>query len=85
MQIGDRVKDRISGFSGITTGRTEYINGCRQFLVKPEKVKDDGDKLDGIWIDEQTLEVVNPQVYADPFLRGAVPKVGGPDRRERAR
>lgn len=85
VRIGDRVRDRINGFSGVATGRTEYLNGCRQFLVKPDKLKEDGGTIDGLWIDEQNLLVTEPQVFADPFAPSSVvPAVGGPDRRERS-
>lgn len=83
MRIGDRVKDRISGFAGIITGRTEYLNGCRQFLVSPEKVNKDGESLKGLWIDEQTLEVIAAGIFEDPFADGASPTVGGPSSYER--
>ena len=88
MKIGDRVKDTINGFAGIATGRTEYSNGCRQFFVKPEKLDKDGKQIDGVWLDEQTLEVITAGVKPDPF---AVPvgqpakaaTAGGPDRSTR--
>lgn len=84
VRIGDRVRDTINGFKGIATGRTEYINGCRQFLVKPEGLDKDGKPIDGIWLDEQNLVVVDAQILTEPFpLRGAV-ATGGPDRHERA-
>jgi hypothetical protein len=83
-KIGDRVRDRINGFQGIATGRTEYINGCRQFLVKPDKLDKDGKPIDGLWIDEQNLELIQSQVYPDPFVGEAAPTAGGPDRRERS-
>lgn len=85
MQIGDRVKDSINGFGGIVTGKTEYINGCRQFLVKPEALGSDGKVMDGIWIDEQNLTVVFNGVLPNPFTTASAPLRGGPDRTERAR
>lgn len=86
MRIGDRVGHRINGFTGIVTGKTEYINGCRQFLVSPESLDKDGKPTDGIWVDEQNLEVIVEQVLPDPFPVGGAPATaGGPDRHERAR
>lgn len=83
--IGDRVTDRISGFAGVTTGRTEYLNGCRQFLVRPQMLDEKtGKPAEGIWIDEQNLSVDEAQVLPDPFLVSRVPLMGGPDRAERS-
>lgn len=67
MRIGDRIRDKVSGFQGIATGLTEYLNGCRQFLVSPETLGAKGEPIKGQWIDEQTLEVVEGGVFADPF------------------
>lgn len=71
VEIGDRIRDKVSGFKGIATGLTEYLNGCRQFLISAEKTENDGKKIDGIWIDEQTLKVVDKAVFANPFPRVA--------------
>lgn len=39
-QLGDRVKDSVSGFTGIVIARTSYINGCVRILVQPPVDKD---------------------------------------------
>lgn len=28
VQLGDKVKDRVTGLTGIATARTEWLNGC---------------------------------------------------------
>jgi hypothetical protein len=58
IQLGQIVKDQITGFQGVVTGKCQYITGCNQALVIP-KVKDDGTKTDGAWFDEDRLEIVN--------------------------
>lgn len=50
-QLGVTVTDRISGFTGIVTGRVEYISGCNQLLVTPKAGKD------AAWFDEQRCKV----------------------------
>lgn len=52
--LGSRVRDSITGFSGIVTGRCEYISGCNQALVAPA-AKEDGTLPDSQWFDEQRL------------------------------
>ena len=78
VKIGDRVKNWVNGMTGIATGRTEYLNGCRQFLVQHETLDKDGKQIDGTWWDEQYLEVVLSQVRTDPFLKVAKATAGGP-------
>lgn len=56
--LGYEVKDRITGFAGVVTGRAEYISGCTQCLVAPP-VSNDGAFRQGEWFDEQRLDVTN--------------------------
>lgn len=63
IEIGVTVKDRLTGFSGVVTGRADYITGCNQYLVRPTKLKETGEMHDGNWLDEQRLEVVNAAVH----------------------
>jgi len=58
INLGDEVKEIVSGFSGIATGRTEYIAGCIQILVCPKTLTKDGELKKGKWFDEGLLEVI---------------------------
>ncbi len=55
--LGQKVRDRITGFTGVVTGRTEYITGCEQLLVQPP-IKEDGSFVDPRWFDVDRLLVV---------------------------
>lgn len=35
VNIGDAVKDEVSGFSGIATARAEYLHGVPKVLITP--------------------------------------------------
>ena len=56
--LGDKVKDTISGFTGTAVAKTEFLNGCVQYTVIPKCGKDNK-VLEGIDIDEQSLEVIS--------------------------
>lgn len=56
-EFGLVYRDRITGFSGIATGRTEYISGCTQVLIAP-RVDDNGAFRESQWFDEQRLELM---------------------------
>lgn len=58
IKLGQKVKDKVTGFEGITTARVEYLNGCIQFCVKP-KVSDDGKMPEGQYLDIAQLEFVD--------------------------
>lgn len=71
--LGNKVRDKVTGFEGIATARIEYINKCVQFCVKP-KVKEDGKMPDGEYIDVDELEIVDEGIAIE-----AKP-AGGPQR-----
>jgi hypothetical protein len=55
IELGAEVKDCVTGFSGIVTGRADYVTGCRQYAVTPTTLKDDGSPVGGGWYDEDRL------------------------------
>lgn len=59
--MGVQVRCRVTGLTGIITGKTEYINGCIQWLLKPP-VDKDGKLVEGCWIDTIQLEVIGPGI-----------------------
>lgn len=60
-QFGQEVKDKITGFKGIVTGKCSYITGCEQYLVQPKsKVSDK--KPEAIWFDIDRLEVIGKKI-----------------------
>lgn len=59
--IGDKVRDRITGFEGVITGYVHYISGCDQVLVAP-RVKEDGSAISSQWFDDDRVDIVEAQV-----------------------
>lgn len=59
--MGLKIRDRLTGFEGICTGRAEYLYGCAQLLLIPKKGKD-GKFPEGVWVDEQRCEAVGSRV-----------------------
>lgn len=40
VELGDEVKDSVSGFRGIAVGRMTYLQGCARISVQPKVGKD---------------------------------------------
>jgi hypothetical protein len=57
VKLGDKVKDRITGFTGIATGRHEYLTGCTRITIEPQELKD-GKPVASEWFDVQRVEVL---------------------------
>lgn len=70
INLGDEVKDTVTGFKGIATGRSTYLTGCNHICLQP-KVGKDGKFPESRWFDEPMLEVVKKgKVKAKPTLKG---------------
>ena len=72
-ELGSKVRDRVTGFEGIVTGRYEFLYGCRRYGVQSRELKD-GKPIDSVGFDEDALEVV---VAAEPHV---MKETGGPQR-----
>ena len=62
IRLGDKVKCKITGYTGIATSKTEFINGCVQIEVTAKIKKGEKltvDSMSGIGIDLGSLEKVN--------------------------
>lgn len=63
INLGAKVKDKISGYTGLVTGRSEWLYGCRTYTVKAQGLnKESGKPFDSIACDEEQLEVVKDVV-----------------------
>lgn len=60
IKLGDKVKDKITGFTGIAVAKTEFLNGCIQWNVLPKGDKNNKMPED-MSIDQQTLEIIKPK------------------------
>ncbi len=78
-QLGDTVKDSISGFEGVVIGITEWIYGCRRCGVQP-KILHDGKPIPAEWFDSPQLHVIERN--GEPI--GKDPKAPGGPRDDRA-
>lgn len=79
VQLGDRVRDTITGFEGVVTMRATYLYGCVRCTV-------DGQGKDGqpqdFYFDEQRLEVIGKLDDAPPAAPEPRATSGGPQSRQ---
>jgi len=60
IELGDKVRCKHTGFTGIAVARTEFINGCVQYSLAP-KVGKDSKYPEEFSLDEDSLEVISPR------------------------
>lgn len=67
MNLGDRVKDPITGCTGIVVCVTTWLHGCIRIGVQPEKLKD-GRPVDDRYFDQSQLVLVEKGVHKPMIL-----------------
>lgn len=75
LQLGDEVRCKVTGFRGVITSKTVYLNGCRQAGVQSPLGKD-GKWGENYSIDESQLELIKAKK-----VKVNQRAVGGPPRR----
>lgn len=71
--LGDKVKCTITGFDGVITARTEFMNRCIRYGVQSQKLKD-GKPLASQHFDEEDLELVKSKKAPKKEKRPGGPK-----------
>ena len=62
--LGDKVKDSVTGFTGIAIARTQWLHGCDRVTVQPDKLDKDGKVQGNETFDELQLEVIKAKAVA---------------------
>ena len=62
-KLGDKAKDKITGFKGILTARCEFLTGCNRYCIQPTKLKN-GQPIDSIYFDEAQIEIIGEGILA---------------------
>jgi hypothetical protein len=75
--LGLKVRDVVSGFSGVVTSITFDLYGCVQALVSPTEVDKDGKQREREWFDCKRLIVTDKTPIMQQPTFAAVP--GGQD------
>ena len=75
IELGQTVKDKVSGFVGVAVTSHEYLNGCRRISVQPP-VDKDGKLPDVVTFDEPQLEASS----VTPVIEGDNNDTGGPEK-----
>lgn len=68
-ELGDKLKDRVTGMVGVATVRSEHLFGCERYWIEPQQIGTDGKPIEGRWIDQDSLELVESQVIKRQVYR----------------
>jgi len=62
--LGSILKDKITGFQGVVTSRTEWLNACNVYGLQSMKLKEDGTVGERQHFDQPQLELIEDGVFA---------------------
>ena len=57
-ELGEVLKDKITGFEGVAMGRTEYFTDCTHYGLCSQSLNKDGEPIGWHWFDETRLILV---------------------------
>lgn len=58
IELGSKVRDLVTGVTGVASARTEWLYGCARIAVDSTDLKKDGKLFETMWLDEQRVEEV---------------------------
>lgn len=72
ISLGTRAKDRLTGFTGVIVGITQWLGGCVRYGIQAQKLKDEK-PVDVEWFDDHRVE----PIFVKKEKKG---KIGGPQK-----
>lgn len=63
-ELGETLRDKVSGFKGICTGRADYLTGCRQYKLQPKGLNKEKLPWNTEWFDEEQLSVLPDEIVS---------------------
>lgn len=81
IKLGQKAKDKITGFKGILTSRHQYITGCDQYTISPDTMDKENKLQDDYSFDEGRIEIIGKGIEISD-VQAATP--GGPQRSARS-
>lgn len=58
VKLGDKVRDRVTGYEGTVIGITNWLNGCARLGVQGQERNENGMPNDAYWFDEFQAEII---------------------------
>jgi hypothetical protein len=71
-QLGQVMRDKITGFTGVCLGITQYLTGCTHCGLQSKELKD-GAPTDWQWFDTTRLDIVEDKLIENGKCGGPQP------------
>jgi hypothetical protein len=70
IKLGNKVRDRVTGFEGIAIAKCEYLNGCVQWGIRPPQGEKKDAYPEAMYIDSQQVEFVDQGIAVEQRVTG---------------
>lgn len=80
IKLGVQARDKVSGFEGVVTARTQFITGCDRYSLTPPAK--DGKFNEAVWFDESCIEITGNGILPEDVtgnINGGPHNDGNPD------
>lgn len=57
-ELGSKAKCKITGYEGLIVARTEWLYGCRRYVLQSSKIQDSGKPSEPLSADEDGIDIV---------------------------
>ena len=80
-ELGEILKDKITGFQGVALGRTEYFTECNHYGLQSQVLKG-GEPVGWQWFDETRLVCVEgaEKILKEPRTPTSGPEPNAPEK-----
>lgn len=78
-ELGQTVKDIVTGFKGVIIGRTQYLTTCNTYGISPRDLTKEGKRPEWEWFDEPRLKLEKDETLS--LVEPEKKKTGGPSNR----
>lgn len=82
VELGSKVKDKVTGFEGIAIARTCWLNGCVRLGVQSLEMHE-GKPTEEYWVDESRVDVL-PEGKIEVIEEDLTPPAGARNDARRA-
>lgn len=59
IELGEIGFDKITGFTGLCMAKAQYLTGCNQVMLTPQKLNEKGERIESQWFDEVRVSGTN--------------------------
>ena len=78
--LGDVVKDKITGFKGVIMCQSRYLTGCNRYALQSQQLNNEGKPVDWQYFDEDNLLMDGENINFEPNQTGGPVRMEAPQR-----